>query len=81
NQAQTIGAASSSSGSVIQNAFSSIPKTLRHDEDVKRRAIINEASISEVIAATSEAKTVLQTAVAVRNKIFDAFDKIMNMPL
>jgi flagellar hook-basal body complex protein FliE len=61
--------------------FETIPTALRKDEDVKRRAIIGEASLTEVIAATSEASTVLKTAVAVRNKVLEAFQRITDMPM
>lgn len=61
--------------------FSNLSKTLLKDEEVKRRAIIGEASLTEVIAAASEAKAVLQVAVATRNKVHEAFAKIMDMPV
>ena len=81
-QAHNAGAASvGSNAGVVEKMFSTIPQAIRKDEEVKKRAIINEASLTEVIAATSEAKAVLQTAVAVRNKVLDSFDKIMNMPI
>lgn len=81
-QIQNAGTANiGSNAGVIAKMFSTIPQTIRKDEEVKKRAIIGEASLTEVIAATSEAKAVLQTAVAVRNKVLDAFEKIMNMPI
>jgi len=70
-----------SNAGIIAKMFSNIPQAIRKNEEVTKRAIINEASLTEVIAATSEAKAVLQTAVAVRNKVLDAFEKIMNMPI
>ena len=69
------------SSSLASKMFETIPQVLRKDEEVKRRAIIGEASLTEVIAATSEAKAVLQTAVAVRNKVLDAFQRITDMPI
>jgi flagellar hook-basal body complex protein FliE len=81
-QVQNAGSANAGSNSgIVSKMFSTIPEALRKDEDVKRRAIIGEASLTEVIAATSEAKAVLQTAVAVRNKVLDAFQRITDMPI
>lgn len=81
-QVQNAGTSNASShSSIIEKIFSTIPQAIRKNEEVTKRAIINEASLTEVIAATSEAKAVLQTAVAVRNKVLDAFEKIMNMPI
>lgn len=79
--AQNAATSHGSNNSIISQAFSSIPNAIRKDEEVKKRALVNEASMTKVIAATSEAKVVLQTAVAVRNKMLDAFEKIMNMPI
>lgn len=62
-------------------AFADITGALKKDEEVKRRATIGESSLTAIVAATSEAKTVLQTAVAVRNKVHEAFNKILDMPL
>ena len=70
-----------SNSSLAAKMFETIPTALKKDEDVKRRAIIGEASLTEVIAATSEASAVLKTAVAVRNKVLDAFQRITDMPM
>lgn len=70
-----------SNNGIATKAFESIPKALRRDEHVKRQAIIGEASMTEVIEATSEASTVLKTAVAVRNKVLEAFQRVMDMPI
>ena len=70
-----------SNSGMISKMFSTIPQALRKDEEVKRRAIIGEASLTEVIAATSNAKAVLQTAVAVRTKVLEAFQRITDMPI
>lgn len=67
--------------SLAAKMFETIPAALRKDEDVKKRAIIGEASLTEVIAATSEASAVLKTAVAVRNKVLEAFQRITDMPM
>jgi flagellar hook-basal body complex protein FliE len=65
----------------ITSLVGSLSNSIKHDEDVKKRAIIGEASLSEVISATSEAKTTLQTTIAARNKVIEMWNQIMNMPI
>lgn len=78
-QIQNAGGQSTANTSLVAKMLENIPRAIRKDEEVKKRAMIGEASLTEVIAATSEAKAVLQTAVAVRNKMLEAFEKIMSM--
>ncbi len=75
------GGITSLSQNSVSSSISSLSSNIKHDEDVKKRAILGKASLSEIIASTSEAKATLQTAVAVRNKVLDAFEKIMGMPI
>ncbi len=65
----------------VSSTVGSIANSVRQDEEVKKRAIIGEASLSEVIAATSEAKTTLQTTIAARNKLIEMWNQILNMPI
>jgi flagellar hook-basal body complex protein FliE len=65
----------------VATMVGSLSHSIKHDEDVKRRAIIGEASLSEVISATSEAKTTLQTTIAARNKVIEMWNQILNMPI
>jgi len=67
--------------STITSTVGEIAKTIKTDEEVKKRSLVGDASLTEVIEASTEAKSTLQTAVAVRNKLFEAFEKIMNMPI
>ena len=65
----------------VASVVGALSNSVRNDEDVKRRSIIGDASLSEVIAATSEAKTTLQTTVAARNKLIEMWNQILNMPI
>lgn len=72
--------AASNSGS-LASSVGAMAKSIKTDEETKKRHIVGDASLTEVIEATIEAKTTLQKAVAVRNKALEAFEKIMNMPV
>lgn len=56
-------------------------QSLRAQEDVVRRSLTGNASLQDVMAATNEASNVIKTATALRSKLFDAMDKIMNMQI
>lgn len=58
-----------------------IGQSLRKQEDVVRRSLTGNASLQDVMAATNEASNVIKTATALRSKLFDAMDKIMNMQI
>ena len=65
----------------VASLIGSMSEVVKKDEDVKRRALLGEASLSEVIVATSEAKTTLQTTIAARNKLIEMWNQILNMPI
>lgn len=71
----------SSNSGALASAVGTIAKTVQHDEDVKKRSLVGDASLTEVIEATSEVKTTLQTAIAVRNKLTDAWNEILRMTI
>ncbi|MGV2432508.1 MAG UNVERIFIED_CONTAM: flagellar hook-basal body complex protein FliE [Rickettsiaceae bacterium] len=63
----------------IASGISTVSNMVRKGEYVNVRSIGGDASLSEVIASASEVKATLQTAVAFRNKLFEAFEKVMSM--
>lgn len=65
----------------ISSAVGQVAKSIKTDEETKKKYMVGDASLTEVIEATTEAKTTLQTAIAVRNKVLETFEKIMNMPI
>ena len=66
-------------GGVIETAISSVKKSLRKQEKVARKALINEASLIDVLTATTEASNTMKMVTEVRNKFMEAFDRVMNM--
>ncbi len=55
--------------------------TLRKHERLVNLSLTGDASLQEVMAAANEASNVVKTATTLRNKLFEAFDKIMNMQI
>jgi flagellar hook-basal body complex protein FliE len=77
NSATTIGTGSSPAGSATNTLRNNIAK----QEQTARKSLIGEASLVELLTATTEAKNVMDTTVRVRDKFLEAFDKVMNMSM
>ena len=67
------------SSGVAGNVLKNVRKTLHNQEHVARKSLVNEASLIDVLTATTEATNTLKTLVEVRNKFLEAHEKVMNM--
>ena len=81
NQARAVTGLQNTQINTVSGAVGSLASSIKNSEEVTKRSIIGEATLSEVISATSEAKTALQSTVAVRNKLFDMWKEISNMQI
>jgi len=54
---------------------------LQKQEQITRKSLINEASLLDVLTATTEAKNTLDVMVKTRDKFLEAFDKVMSMSI
>lgn len=76
-----VAGASYVSTGVVGSSVSSLRSTLNQHENVVRKSLINEASLVDVLTATTEATNTMKTIVSVRDKFMEAFDKVMNMSM
>lgn len=53
----------------------------RRSESVSMRAVANQAELNEVVTAVSNAEVTLQTVVAIRDRIIQAYQDIIRMPI
>lgn len=72
---------SSSVGIVAGNSVHALRNNLSKHETTVRKSLINEASLVDVLTATTEATNTMKTIVSVRDKFMEAFDKVMNMSI
>jgi flagellar hook-basal body complex protein FliE len=83
--ARGVGESSYISGSKVSGAVSGVTNVLRsavsRQEDVARKSLVGQASLIELLTATTEAKNIMDTTVKVRDKLLEAFDKVMNMSM
>jgi flagellar hook-basal body complex protein FliE len=78
--ATTIGGGSSSAG-LVGSATNTLRGAVAKQEQIVKKSLIGEASLVELLTATTEAKNVMDTTVRVRDKFLEAFDKVMNMSM
>lgn len=65
---------------VKQTAVESID-TMRAGETASAAAVMGKASLTDVVEAVTAAELTLQTVVAVRDKMLQAYQDIMRMPI
>lgn len=66
---------------LVKNAAQSAMEIGESGERASMAAMQGRADISEVVTAVAEAEVTLQTVVAVRNKVIDAYNDIIRMPI
>jgi flagellar hook-basal body complex protein FliE len=69
------------SGGVIGSAVKAIRGSVSQHERTARKSLIGEASLIELLTATTEAKNTMEATVKMRDKFLEAFDKVMNMSM
>lgn len=73
--------ATPSFGSVLSNAVSSAIETGHTAETQAMQAIAGGGNLTDVVTALSRAELALQTATAVRDRVVQAYQDIMKMPI
>jgi len=74
----TISQNNSNSG-VVDGTLRSMKTKLTTQEQVVRKSLIGEASLVELLTATTEAKNNMDMMVKIRDKFLETFDKVINM--
>ncbi len=76
-----IGGAGSSFGAAMQQALGGVIDTARSAEAQSMQGLAGNADITEVVTAVSKAELALQTTMAVRDRVVQAYQDIMRMPI
>ena len=81
----TTGAGEVSSGddfaSLVKGASEEAKKIGEKSENLSIAGITDRADIGQVVTAVAEAEMALQTVVAIRDKVIDAYKDIIRMPM
>jgi flagellar hook-basal body complex protein FliE len=79
---QAAGAAGGSSfGAMLKDAMSSIAESGHKSDSETRAMVAGKADMVDVVTAVSETEVAVETMVAVRNKVIEAYQTIMSMPI
>lgn len=68
-------------GELMKTAVVESINTMRGGEQMSAKAITGEASLPDVVRAVNAADMTLQTVVAVRDRLINAYTEIMRMPI
>lgn len=80
----TVGASADdkfSFGDLLKNAAVESIKTMRAGETASARAVTGEATLPEVVQAVNASELTLQTVVAIRDRVINAYQEVMRMPI
>ncbi|MCB2096652.1 MAG: flagellar hook-basal body complex protein FliE [Parvularculaceae bacterium] len=68
-------------GAMVKSAIAETASSLQAGEAAAAQAATGEASLVDVVTAISAAEVSLETALAVRNRVIEAYQEIMRMPI
>ncbi len=68
-------------GDLLGNNLKSAIDTIKNSEKVSADAITGKANLIDVTQAVSSAKLTLDTVVAVRDNVIEAYQRVMQMPI
>lgn len=66
---------------LVRDAAGGAIDTMRHSEAMSAKALAGKADLNEVVTAVSNAEVTLQTVLAVRDKVIQAYQDILRMPI
>lgn len=66
---------------MVKSALDSTAQTLKKSETMTNQALVNPADLGQVVTAVASAEITLQTVVAVRDRVVQAYQDILRMPI
>lgn len=66
---------------MLNNTINHATNDLRTAESYSAKALVNQADITDVVTAVNKAETTLQTVIALRDRLINAHQEIMRMPI
>lgn len=68
-------------GEMVKSAIADTASSLQAGEGAALQVANGEANLVDVVTAISAAEASLETALAVRNRVIEAYQEIMRMPI
>lgn len=66
---------------MVTDSLNTAVKTGRQAEELSLKQITGEADLKDVVTAVANAENTLETVVAVRDKVLNAYQEILKMPI
>lgn len=66
---------------MLGGAMQSVASTSRNSEHLAMQAMAGKADITDVVTAVTNAETALNTVVAIRDRVINAYQDIIKMPI
>ena len=66
---------------LVKSAIDEAIKIGKKSEEMSIKGVNDKADLNQVVTAVAEAEVTLQTVVAVRDKVIDAYKDIIRMPI
>lgn len=81
--AKAVGESSSgpSFGSLVKEAVAALHRTTQASDAQTHAAAAGKANIVDVVTAVAESEVAINTLVSVRDKVINAYEEIMKMPI
>lgn len=77
----TEGQKTGGAGQAFANAAENFAKTLQHGEETAKAAMIGNADPHALVQALADTQLAVETAVTVRDKVVEAYQEILRMPV
>jgi flagellar hook-basal body complex protein FliE len=75
------GEANGSFGAMLKDVLGQVVETGQKSDAQTRAMVTGKADMVDVVTAVSETEVAVETLVAVRNKVIEAYQSIMSMPI
>ena len=79
--AEEVPRAAESFADTLTRAAEEIGETIRRGEETAARGVAGRADVQSVVEALTSAELALQTAVSVRDRVVEAYQEILRMPV
>ena len=78
---ETAPASGPSFGAVLKQSISTAIDSQHKSEEVSAKAVLGKADMTEVLQAVNDAELALNTVLAVRDKVVQAYEQVMRTPI
>ncbi|KUJ77970.1 flagellar hook-basal body protein FliE [Ruegeria marisrubri] len=65
----------------LRAPFTDFADTLRHSEQMAQSAMVGQADPHALVQALAQTELAVETAVVVRNKVVEAYQEVLRMPV